>query len=209
MRKLLIGLVVLALVLAGADVVARRVAEGKIEQRAAASSQRVASVDAHIRSFPFVGRLLASGSVPVVDVDLDEVESRSVTFTTVAVHLEGVELDRRALRARKIELRRIDRGTVTLELDASGLTRALHVPVSITGGEVRVLTGGRTLSARPSVGGEALVLQVAGVAPLTVPVKRTSLIACVAAQVRIEGERVRLMCDVDEVPPGLRGASAG
>lgn len=203
MKKLLaLGIVLTAL--GALDQGARVFAENKLEERARAEVDGVGSVDASISSFPFLGRLLVSGSVPRVEVRADKSELGDLLTADLEVELRGVELDRNALFSGSVKLRDIDAGTVTVELDAAGLGRVLRVPVTIAGGEVRVTVAGRTIAGRATMSAGALLLEVAGLPAFRVPIARNGLITCTAANAEIKGDTIRLTCEVDEIPPALR-----
>lgn len=205
MRKLVV-LGVLAALLVAADMTARRVAEAKVEDRARAEATDARSVHARIRSFPFLARLLLDGSVSEVDVHLVQVTSGRLDLAAVDVDLHGVLLDRGALLSGVAELHGIDRGTVTVDLDAAAIGRVLHLPVTIANGEVRVRFLGVNVVARPEAGPDgSLVLRAGRLPPLRISLTRSRLVSCAAARATVEGDRVRLSCDVTEIPPGLRG----
>ncbi|MDP9404714.1 MAG: DUF2993 domain-containing protein [Actinomycetota bacterium] len=203
MRKLLALGFVLA-VLAGLDQGARVFAENKLEERARAEVRSAASVDASISSFPFLGRLLVSGSVPRVEVRAERSALSDLLTGAVNVDLRGVELERDALFSGRVRLQGINGGTITVELDAAALGRALKLPVSIAGGEVLVTLASRTVSARAAVDAGALVLDVAGLRTFRVPIARNGLVNCTAVAAEVAGSTIGLTCQVDEVPPALR-----
>lgn len=203
MRKL-IALVIVLTVLVAVDQGARIVAQNKLEERARAEVPDATDVEAEISSFPFLGRLLVSGSVPRVEVRAERSVVGDLVAAGVEVGLKGVELDRDALFSGQVRLQGIDSGVITIELDAAGLARVLPVPVSITGGEVRVTVAGRSVIAQPTVIGGALVLSVLGLSTFTIPIDRNGLVTCQAAHVAIEDGTVRLSCGIGEVPPALR-----
>ena len=205
MGKLVALAVVLAL-LAGGDTAARQVAEGKVEERARAEARGATAVRASIRSFPFVPRLLLAGSVAEVDLHLEQVTTGPIDLAVVDVDLHGVELDRDALLAGSPELRDIARGTVNVELDAEAIERVVRLPVSVRDGAVRVRFRGLEVAVRPEAGPDgSLVLRAGRLPPLRVPLARSRLVSCAAARATVVGERVRLSCDVTEVPPALQG----
>lgn len=203
MRKLL-ALGILLTVLGAVDQGARVFAENKLEEKARAEVRGASSVEAGISSFPFLGRLLVSGSVSTVEVRAEKTVLGDLLSASVEVDMRGVRLDRDQLFSGKVELRGIDAGTVAIELDAAGLSRVLKLPVEIAGGEVRVTLAGRTLATRVAMDAGALVLDVAGLRTLKVPVARNGLVNCTAANAEIRGDTIRLTCAVDEVPPALR-----
>jgi hypothetical protein len=205
LRKL-VTLGVLAALLVGADAGARRVAEAKVEQRARAQAPGSQAVEARIGSFPFLPRLLLSGSVPEVALHLEQVTTGPVDLAVVDIDLRGVVLDRDALLAGSPELQDITGGTVNVELDAGAIERVVRLPVSVGDGAVRVRFRGLEVAVRPEAGQDgSLVLRAGRLPPLRVPLARSRLVSCAAARVTVEGERVRLSCDVTEVPPALRG----
>ncbi|MGH9163892.1 MAG: LmeA family phospholipid-binding protein [Acidimicrobiales bacterium] len=204
MRKLLFLAVVLGL-LAGADVAARKVAEQRIADRAEQAAGEGATATARISSFPFVARLLVSGSVPKVSVHARAVKAGAFRLSAVNLDLDGVALDRHALYGGTAKLRDIDEGTVTVELDAALLSGVLELPVTIEDGAVRVGVLGQQVTAKADVRDGVLILGVAGIPALRVPVARTELSPCDAAAVEVAGDRLRLTCRVRDVPPALVG----
>lgn len=203
MRKFVALGVVVAL-LGALDQGARLFAENKLEEKARSEARGASSVDARISSFPFLGRLLLSASVPKVEVRAERSQLSDLLTATVEVDLLGVRLERDALFSGRVRLRDIDAGAITVELDAAALAQAVKVPVTIAGDEVRVTVAGRSVSARLAVEAGALVLNAAGLRAFRVPVTRNGLVNCTAAAVEVAGSTVRLSCDVDEVPPALR-----
>ena len=202
MRKVL-AVCIVAVLLVSLDVAARSIAEQRIEQRARSEATGAAVVDARVGSFPFVPRLLA-GSVPTVELHLEQVPSRALTLTAVDVDLRGVEVDPGSVLSRPV-VRDLEQGTVSVELDGASLSRALRVPVSVRSGEVRVDVRGRSVPVRAEGGQGSLVLRARGLPPFSVPVARTRPWGCGAADVTVRDDRVRLACRVDGVPPVLRG----
>jgi hypothetical protein len=199
-----LGVAALLLFLAGSDVASKYLAENRIEARARAEVPEVGSIEADIDSFPFLPRLLASGSAGDVDLHLDQVPTQVAQLTAVDVKLEDVKLDRDALFSRQVSVNSIDRGTVSAELDAASLSRAVGRQVTVGGGEVRTKVGPANVSARPTVGNDgALVLRL-GPLRLTVALPRNKVLACSATRVAVVGDRVRLSCEVDDVPPAVR-----
>lgn len=204
MRKLL-ALAVLVLVLLAVDQVARVFAEGKLADRAREAARDPDAADAAITSFPFLGRLAASGSVPHVVVRVTGANAGPLRLAAVEVEAWGVSLDRDSLLSGDVRLQDIDRGVVAVELDASAITDVVDLPVRITGGTVRVGNEAVGVDAAVTVDASgALVLRVAGLRTLTVPVVRTPLIPCAATTVSVQDDRVRLSCEVDELPEVLR-----
>ncbi len=203
MRKFLALGMVLTVIVA-VDQGARVFAENKLEEKARTEVRGASSVDASISSFPFLGRLLVSGSVSTVEVRAERAALSDLLSAAVSVDMRGVQLDRDDLFTGKVRLKGIDTGTITIEIDAAGLNRVLKLPVEIAGGEVRLTVAGRTLASRAAMDAGTLVLEAAGLRTLRVPIGRSGLLNCVAATAEVVGDVIRLTCQVDEVPPALR-----
>ena len=205
--RAVLGLAAAVLLVAGVDLAAKSVAEGRIEDRARADVPGAGSVEADIDALPFLPGLLVAGTVAKVEVRLRQVPSRAVQLSQVGVALRGVELERDALWSGQARVTSIDRGTVSVELDAAALSRALRVPVTIAGGEVRTRAGRFEVGARPRLGRDGSLVLRSGGASVSLPVERTRLRACTASRVDVVGDRVRLSCDLDRVPPVLGGGA--
>ena len=200
---LLVLLALIAGLLVAADLTARQVAEEELADRVAARVPAASSTSAKVRSFPFLGRLLASGKVAEVDAGVTDVTVRGLRFASVAVTLHGVKLDRRSLvRERRVILADIDRGRATAQVDASALSEALGVPITLERGRASVSVAGFTLAATVAVTGGRLIVAGVGVnlpgLELVAP-----LLPCVP-DATIEAGRVLLTCDFTEIPQELR-----
>ena len=200
-----VGAIVVGLALV-ADSVARSVAEDRIEHRALAAAGRAESADAHIRSFPFVPRLLLTGSVPRVSVRVQDVSAGPLELAAVDLELRGVEMDRDLLLVGRAVLDDIDGGTLTLFVDPGAVARAVHLPVVVQGDTVTVTVRGRTVTARLGVSANgSLVLRVPPLPAFTVPVVRTpGLLGCASTRAAIRDGSIVLSCELDSVPPALR-----
>jgi hypothetical protein len=207
-RKLVV-LVVVAAFLTGVDVVAKNAAEGQIEKRARVEAGGSASAAADIKSFPFVGRLLVSGRAGDITVTLHDVTASALQFTTVRIALVDVKLDKAKLFKGKAEITHIDKGTITVGLSASDLSKQAHVPVTISKGKVFVTVAGRTLGAVPAVSAEgSLRLSVEGLPAVNLPIPRTRLISCPVSRVNVREGELLASCDITEVPPALLRAAS-
>ena len=193
MRKILFLGVLVALLVA-VDVGARQVAEAQIEttaeRKAPESDPRAA-----VRSFPFVPRLLISGSVPEVRVNLDRVRRGAVEFAGIRIVLHGVHVNRDALVSnQRVELERIDSGTVSADLRVPTLASVLQRQ------EVRTLQARGGLSARLRKGRLVIVAGAAEVFSVAVP--RTPLVPC-EGDARLTGAGIHVTCRLEEIPPEL------
>src|SRR5438105_4881328 len=139
MRRLILVLGVLLVILVAGDLVARAVATAELRDRARDRVAGAKDSDASIESFPFLGRLLASGTVSRVRVKVSPVASGAVTFSFVEVDLRGVRVDRgRLFRDRKVELTSLKSGKVTVELSQAEVWRLAKVPITFAPGRASV-----------------------------------------------------------------------
>ncbi|MEA2702459.1 MAG: LmeA-like phospholipid-binding [Actinomycetota bacterium] len=199
--------VVVLAALVGADLVARRVAEDQLRQQVVAKVQPDGPVSASISSFPFVGRLLLSGTIPEVKVSLADVTVRGFTFASVGVVLESVRIDRDALvQDRRVALLGIGRGTAVVEISADEISRLVKVPVVLETGRARVRLNGRLVDVAARVEGSRLVVAAAGVTLGAVDIPPLPLVSCLSGT-EIRPGRLRLTCSIDEVPVELAGRS--
>lgn len=203
MRKLLVLLVV-AGALAGADVAAKSYAEGRLEERFEAGLQGQVQVEADIESFPFLGRLFLASSAGDVHARVTGLTAGSrLRFSVAQVSLRGVQVDRGLLFERQVSVTDIDSGTAALELGASELSAALGVATEIRDGAVEVTMAGRTVRAvRATVADGDLRLTVDPLPAVSVPLPRTSIAPC-DGTAEVVGDRLRITCTFEEVPPAL------
>jgi hypothetical protein len=202
-RKLIV-LALVGVVLVAVDQGARIFAEGKLAARAGEAASDESATSASITSFPFLGRLLVSGTVPKVRVRVDGPRAGALRLSTVVVEASGVALDRSRLTSGEVRVEDIDSGSVAVEVDGAALAEAVNLPVTIGDGRVGIGVGGATVAADAELEDGTIVLRVAGVPALRVPVVRTELVPCRVTTLAIVGDRVRLACEVDELPEALR-----
>jgi hypothetical protein len=202
-RKLvLLGLV--AVVLVVADQSARVAAEGRLASRARDAATDEDSATADITSFPFIGRLFISGSVPRVRVRVEGPRAGPLRLAAVVVDASGVVLDRGRLVRGDVRVEDIDRGSVAVEIDGAALAETLRLPVTVRDGQVRLSVGGVAVPAAAEVDDGTLVLRVGGLPAFRVPVVRTPLVPCTLATLTVTNDRVRMSCQMDELPSALR-----
>ncbi|HET7487072.1 MAG TPA: DUF2993 domain-containing protein [Acidimicrobiales bacterium] len=203
MRKLILaGLGVL--VLFGIDQAARLAAEHALAERASRAANHPLSARASISSFPFLPRLLVLGRIRQAEVRVTGVRTGPVRLTAVEVEGTGVKVSRAALLKGQVHLEDIDQGRVTVELGGPALSDALHVPVHVEGDTVEVGGLGLRAAASVSVDRGSLVVRLAGLPTLTMPAVRIPLVPCDATSVAVAGQRVRLTCELDDMPEALK-----
>ena len=205
MRKLLLVAVLALVLLVAADFGARQVAEEQIAERVAATEGVQGQAKVEITSFPFLGRLLASGTVTDLAVSVDEVQAERVRFATVAVDLDQVRVSRSELVSeRRVVLQDVGRGRARAEMTEQELSRLIDLPVTLERGRARVRVAGQVVTATASVRDNVLRVSVAGVQVPAITIPKLPLVPCVADVELLPG-RLRLSCQLDQVPPELVG----
>jgi DUF2993 family protein len=203
--------IVVGALIAG-DVAARHYAAAQIADRISAAVPEASGVHGRIRSFPFLGRLLFTQSVPEVGAHVDRLAGiRGVVFTDLDVDLRGVALDTHTLVSkRQVRLTHIKRGTVTVSLTQQALTDALGRQTRITGGAVNVaVLGGQSVRASIGVGANhQLTISASPLPALVVPLPSLKLLPCLPQATVLEG-RIDLGCTFTTIPDAfVRAASA-
>jgi hypothetical protein len=205
MRKLLVALAILVVVLVIGDFVAKAYAESQLQDRAERAVRGATTSSASINSFPFTLRLLLAGSVPKVHVRVGPVQASRVTFSSVAVDLHDVHVDRnRLINDRQVQLTGLGSGTVTAELTDAEISRLAGTPVTFRPGRVTVSVAGVGLSATVQVTNGSM--SFGGVRlPIQFRIPRAPLFPCDATSAVVKQGAVDLSCTVHDVPPELVG----
>jgi hypothetical protein len=205
--KLFAVLGVIVVALGGGDLVARHWAEGQLAGRIETSLPG-SHATVRISSFPFVGRLAASGSVHRITAHVDRVSKVGLTFAFVDVEVDGVKLDRTSLlRDRKVHLQGISRGVVRAEITDAALSAALGgVPLQLGDNSAQVTVNGVRLQVAVSVKDNKLLLQAAGIGALSVSIPKLSILPC-AASATVRPGRIDVSCEIHEIPPALLSAA--
>lgn len=120
------------------EVVVERLAETRIAEQVAESTEDVTRVDAEIDSFPPMARLAFSGSVAKITVTLEDVVRRQLTFAEFRFEFFGLDMDRFALLGGDVKVTDLDEGVLTIRIDADDLAQGLGRTVSLAGADVRV-----------------------------------------------------------------------
>jgi hypothetical protein len=206
-RRLIGALVVVALLVAAlavADVVVRHRVQsalaGHIEEQLPGSRASVA-----ISSFPFVGRLAMSGTVPEVTAKVSNVAEGGITLEQVDVELSRLKVDNGQLIHRRVVLQGIGSGTVTAEISQATVDQQLGAPLTLGAGTVE-LDG---VQARPPItaSGSAISLGLPSLPPLRIPAPVLSILPCLSSASVVPGA-LEVSCQLASLPPLLAGYSA-
>ncbi len=186
---------------------ARGIAEDQLRDRVASRVDAGGPVSASISSFPFLGRLLTSGTISQVDVSVRDLTVRGVTFASVGVRLRSVRIDRDSLvQDRRLALAGIGRGTAVVEISGDEISRLVGMTLVLEDGRARARVGGTLVPVSARIEGSTLVIEAAGRSLPAVDLPPLPLVGCLSGTEILPG-RLRLTCDVDRVPTELAGRS--
>jgi hypothetical protein len=203
--RLLVGLVVVLGLFALADSYARGYAEREIAARAEAAVPG-ARATAHVRSFPFVLRLLTSGSVQHLRLQLSPVRASRLQLAGVDLALDDLSLDRGKLFSGQVQPVGLGRGHVAFEVSEGELSKAVGRRVTIEAGHLFVDVAGRDLEAKVATTPQGITMTVVGIPVLTVPIERRDVIPC-QPQLTLDVQVAKFACSFSGVPSSLVRAS--
>ena len=156
----------LAVVAGAADISARHLATGKVEQRIRQAVPQASGVHGRIRAWPFLTAAI-NGRVSEIDARVDRLSVSPVVYTDLTIALHGARVSiSDMVTSLRVDVTRIDRGTVSFTLADSYLDR--------------VAPGVAAASRRVSVDAKrrALVVGGPGSLPVVVALPGTSLVPC-------------------------------
>jgi hypothetical protein len=212
---LLVVPTVIVLALIVGDRAAKGWAESKLAERAAAYYPPGSGSSASIHSFPFLGRLLFSGSIPRVDVNLDDLRVDAVLIRQLSIHVSDVKLARGELFHGRVHIDDVGQGRIVATLDGPSLAKAAGVDARFTPGEVQIhqkIQGVDVFAkGKVSVKGNLVTVTPTSVEGLAVPPSRFAIsyripgieILPCQADVRIIQNGVVLACNVTDIPAAL------
>lgn len=185
MKALRRTLLVMLVVWVAAEVAAPPLAAARIEARLRGQVP-ASDVTAEVARFPLLSRLLTTGRVPRVAVELTDVAYQGLRVAVVRYELTGVSLDRAALLGGRLQVTDIEEGSVTGEVAAAEVAAVLGAGAAV-GADVQVRDGR---------------LVVAGIEGPALPAE---LIESCDPDVAVEGDRLVVTCALQEVPGLLAG----
>jgi hypothetical protein len=162
-----------------------------------------AAVD--ITSFPFVGRLAVSGTVPKLTADVTGVQAGGFTFATIDVVVDDLKVDTSKLTSRRLVLQSISSGSVTADVTQASIDQQTKVPITLGSGTVEL--AGYSIRPTLSVSGTQVTISVAPLPSVTISIPVLSILPCVGAAVIVPGA-LRLSCSLTALPPVLAGFTA-
>ncbi len=159
----------------------------------------------HVTSFPFTGRLLVSGSVPELTVDVRDASVKGLTFSSVDLVVHDLKISSSQLLHRRVIVTGLRSATVSAVLPEASIDHLAGVNVTIGVGTVGV--SGVQVSASASVVSNRVTLDLAGVAPISFTLPSLSFLPCVSSAV-LEAGSIRVACTLSAPPPILDHFSA-
>ncbi|MBW3555492.1 MAG: LmeA family phospholipid-binding protein [Actinobacteria bacterium] len=205
MKRLVVVGVVVAVLAVVADFMARAYAEGRIEAVAERRGGVSTSAEAAIGSFPFLPGLLGSGNAGRLNVHITGFVAGRLRIAAIDIDIDDLRVDQSKLLQREgVEVTAIRDTTVAVELTGPDLASATRLPVTIRQGEVRISVAGQSVAVTPTItAGGSLSLGGAGVGASALGLESTGLTACTSTGVEVQGDRLRITCTTDEIPPVL------
>ncbi len=219
MRKwiILVFPTVILLALIVADQSAKGWAESKLAERAAAYYPPGSGSSASIRSFPFIPRLLFTGGVPRVTVNLDDLRVQQVLVRQLSIQVSDVRIDRDEVFRGRVHVRDVGQGTITVTLDGPALAKAIGADVRFTSAgdvEVHERIQGVAVKAKGklTIKGNVITVTPTSVQGASVPASRfalnyripgAELLPCDAAEAMVSKDTVVLSCNVVDIPAAL------
>jgi hypothetical protein len=209
--KLGVVAVALLVILGVGDVVARTYAQ---DRTASQINQRVpgASSTVNISSFPFVGKLLATGKVDKISAHVKHAKASDFTFDQIDVVLRGVRIDRNQLvGSQHVQVSAISTGTVKASISEQSIDQALQAlgqpaVVHLVQGAAELTVAGVTVRSTVTIVNNAVQLTV-GHQVVNLPIPQLPVLPCVATAVVLPGQ-LDLSCTFHQVPTAFLKAAA-
>lgn len=202
MRKLIVVVVILAVLVVAAgiaDVVIRHHVEQavatQIDDQVPGAHAQVA-----ISSFPFLGRLAASGTVATMTAHVTGVQAGPVALDTVDVVVHDIRVARSQLVHGKVQLESIRVAVITAQVSQDSLDRQVGLPVTIGAGTVGL--AGVQAPAQLSVVNDRVEIRVAPLPAISVTIPLTNLVPCLGSASLSPGH-LTVTCTTDQLPPAL------
>lgn len=194
--------------LAWADRRARRWVEQTAAEQVARHLPQAEQVTVTLDGFPFTLDLLLSQRIEGVHVHVAAVEQHGIAATDLRLDVEGLRLDRDTLLDEgRIELASLSWARVEGFLPMEELGEIVGHPIAIEDHELWATVGSQRVRLRPRVRAPWLELHVDGsdAGPMLFPLPVRGPLPCTPIVAPL-GDRLRLSCAVDHLPPALRQA---
>jgi hypothetical protein len=201
-RKL-IGLILVLAVIVGGLAIADHVVKDKVQSVLASRIQKeLPGSDAQVKitSFPFLGHLAVSGTVPQIQADVDNVSSGDIQFSSIRMTITDLKIKRNDLFSGKVTPLSIKRGRVVATVPASTIDSISKLPLTLGAGTVSA--AGQTVPAHLSISGDTVTFSASGLTSFSLAVPALDVLPCVDSA-RIVTGAVRLTCRFTSLPKVL------
>jgi hypothetical protein len=158
MRKLLITVVVLVLLGAGADFAAARIFEGRVTEALQREYDLGRRPVVQVRDFPFLPHL-ATGRFSTIDLAATDATARGINAAQLKLTLHGVQVPREVMLGEPGRIT-VDRADGTIELTEAELNRLLAD--RLQGGELVIKEDGVEVRSQVQLLGQSLDALVTG-----------------------------------------------
>jgi hypothetical protein len=158
MRKLLVAVVVLLLLGAGADFAAARVFEDRVTEALQREYDLGRRPVVQVRDFPFLPHL-ATGRFSTIDVAATDASARGINAAQLKLTLHGVRVPRDVLLGEPGQIT-VDRADGAIELTEAEVNRLLADRLG--GGELTIGEGGVEVRTQVELLGQPLDVQISG-----------------------------------------------
>jgi hypothetical protein len=188
-------LLVVAGVLVGGDIWARRTAESEMSSAVDSHVAGVGSVETRIDSFPFLWHLLAGGKVPAIEVRLLDVQGYGVGVSELRFTVDDLEVGRAVLTG---DVKVAEVGQVGFEatITEAEVRRATGIDVRLAEGQATV--AGRPVEVAVTLDGR-ITMSSGGRAITSLPLPDSGLLPCTPTVRPIAGALVG-SCTADHLP---------
>ncbi|MDP9019509.1 MAG: DUF2993 domain-containing protein [Actinomycetota bacterium] len=205
MRVLVVLLLAGLVALTAAEVLVPPRIEQGVEERVASQVPEATSVDATVRSFPVVPRVLATGGIEHLVVTLADVARPEVRIDSVRIDVWGIDVSRRALLDGEVDFQHIDRGALTATITEEDLEETLPGNVAdlrLLPGRAEVTVAGQAAGSDVTVRDGRVVFDLGALPDAGVALPGQEFFPCLLQGEAVHGA-LRLSCSLDEVPPYL------
>jgi hypothetical protein len=202
MRKLIVAVIIVAILVVAAgiaDVVIRNHVEQavatQIDDQVPGSHAQVS-----ISSFPFLGRLAASGNVPTMTAHVTGVQAGPVALDTVDVVVHDIRVARSQLVHGKVQLESIRAAVITAQVSQASLDRQVGLPITLGAGTVGL--AGVQVPAQVTVVNDRITIQVPPLPAISVTIPLTKLVPCIGSA-NLSPGHLTVTCTTNQLPPAL------
>jgi hypothetical protein len=199
----LFGLILILAVIVGGLALVDHVVKDKVQSVLASRIEKElpgSHATVTITSFPFLGHLAASGTVPQMQASVTNVTSGDLAFSSIRMNLVDLKIRRNDLFSGKVTPLSIRRGRVVATVPQSSVDSISKLPLVLGAGTVSAQ--GVTVPAKLSISGDTVTFSASGLSSFSLAVPALAVLPCVSAA-RVVSGAVRLTCRFTALPSVL------